>query len=208
MYKKITILIVFLPLLLFASNMGDNYILLTVQGEIEVREPFQKDWQSAFDGLNLHERMTIRSQSRSSATIRACDGSVFQLPPESQIESGELKRMTRDDVIMELTALEMQKLPKKNGTFKQQTAFVLHGSITDTMDLDNCEQYIQLEKNGALALFRQNYFAGFIIKWNRLKCAFPNLKSEKVNYALIRAYQIMDMPVRLNKLVQELEIEK
>ncbi len=52
-------------------------------------------------------------------------------------------------------------------------------------------------------MFEQGYFAGFILKWNRLVSAFPDFVSEPVEAALIKAYEEMEMPLRTQQAVEQ-----
>jgi len=141
------------------------------------------------------------------AKIETYDGSVFHLPANAQIEIRDLKKMTRNDVIMELTALELQKLPPKKQSDEKNTAFILHGSLQDSMTTKEKQHYIFIETNGALSLFEQGYVAGFIIKWNRLLNTFPKVSSKTAIRALIKAYEIMAMPARLDNIMRKHEMD-
>lgn len=182
-------------------------VVLSVSGDIQVRQANQLDWQPVNEGFTLNVRETIRGVTGSSARISTFEDRVFVLLGSSQIEVRELQKLNRDDVVMELTALEMQKLPvKMESPNNRQSAFVLHGSLPSEMEKSKVDkpkaEYIQLEKQGAISLFEQGFIGGYIIKWNRLVSLFPNIRSEKEEAALIKAYQEMKMPFRMRQAIQ------
>jgi len=200
---KIILLILIGISQLFSTPLEQACVVLSFQGEIEVREPYQKEWKPVPVGAILEDRETIRSQNNSSAKIKTFDGSFFSLPANAQIEIGELKKLDKNDVIMELTILEVQKLPQHVEPSKRNNAFILHGSLPDSVNAQDIQNYVSMETNGALALFNQGYISGFIIKWNKLITIYPNIKSEQAEAALIKAYKLMDMPARLKELTDQ-----
>lgn len=200
---KILLLFFILASELFSAPLEQACVVLSFQGEIEVREPYQKDWKPVPIGAILEDRETIRCQNNSSAKIKTFDGSFFTLPANAQIEIGELKKLDKNDVIMELTILEVQKLPQQVEPSKRNNAFILHGSLPDSVNVEEIQNYVSMETNGALALFNQGFISGFIIKWNKLTTIYPNVSSEKTKAALIKACKLMDMPARLKELTDK-----
>jgi hypothetical protein len=184
---------------LFSSN-PKSCIVLSVTGEIEIRAPYQTEWKQATEDFSLTDRTTIRSYRNSAAKIKTYNGDIFTLPSSAQIEIQQLHKLNRNEVVLELTALDLQRLPLQSGQNKDSEAFILHGAIQDKENNDESQKYISLELNGALALFEQGFISGFIIKWKKLLNAFPNIKSENVQKALGESYKIMKMPKRLNEI--------
>ncbi|MGH7596968.1 MAG: hypothetical protein ACREOI_11490 [bacterium] len=182
------------------------WVLMTVSGEVQARGANELDWVRAESGRVLHERETLRCGKAATAQIKTAGDKVFILPENAQIEIRELRPFNREQVVLELTALEMQKLPaKKDSTKRQSNAFILHGALPDSagkQDDPGTLEYMRCEERGALALFAQGYFAGFILKWNRLANLFPACASEPAEAALIKAYQIMGMPFRMQQAQQ------
>jgi hypothetical protein len=203
--KAILILFFILPCTLFSTETGDVCILLSIHDKVDIREPYQKEWKTASNISILKDLMTVKSGSNSYAKIKTYDGSIFLLPPDAQIEIRELKKITRDELVSELTALDLQKLPAKKKSTNTHNAFVLHGFLKDSADAGSLKKYIKFEEKGALSLFEQGYISGFVIKSNRLKYAFPKYSSKKLETALIKAYKIMEMPARMNELIQLLK---
>jgi hypothetical protein len=180
--------------------------LLSVTGDIQVRRANALAWEPATVDRELAERETIRSGEASTARLLTFDGSVFTLPPNTQFEIHELRRMSRNEIVLELTAIELQKLPVRKVSPEQpQNVFILHGAMPDSAqphEMSESRDYIQREERGALALFAQDYLAGFVLKWNRLLSAFPEHASQPAEIALIRAYRHLDMPFRLQQALK------
>lgn len=166
--------------------------VLNFEGNVEFREPHQNDWQPASKGLVLEDKTTLRSYA-GSAKIRDYSGKEFILPASAQIVVNELMPLSRNDIIRELTAMELQKLPAEKKS-SSQNGFVLHGSEPAPANREALDAYFQLEENGAYSLYSQGYMAGFILKWNRLKTLMPQATSERIETALTDAYQKMQMP--------------
>jgi hypothetical protein len=182
------------------SASPQNCVIRSLIGQIEMREPYQTEWKQATENVILADRTTIRSYHNSSAQIKTYTDDVFTLPSNAQIEIQELRQLDRNQIVLELTALDLQKLPAKADSIKDNTAFILHGSLMDKVNDEASQNYISLEISGAMALFDQGYIAGFIIKWHKLSHAFSNIKSEKGEQALAEAYRIMNMPARLKEI--------
>ena len=182
---------------LFPSN-PKSCSILSVSGNIELRAPYRTEWERATEDFILTDRTTIRSGKNSTAKLETYNGDVFTLPPNAQIEIQQLRKLNRNEVVLELTALDLQKLPAQPGTEQNSEAFILHGAIQKEEKNDESQKYISLEINGALALFEQGFIPGFILKWNKLLYAFPSVKSEKAQNALTESYKKMNMPKRLN----------
>lgn len=197
-------LIIFVTGIANVASAGDNSCqLLSVNGEIQVRRSNTLAWEPAtVEGL-LEARETVRSGDASTARLLTFDGSIFTLPPNTQFEIHELRRMSRDELVLELTALDLQKLPvRKFAPENQPGAFILHGELPDSAgqrEGSKSGDYIQCEERSALALFAQGYLTGFVLKWNRLLSAFPEHTSQPAEIALIQAYKQLDMPFRLQQ---------
>ncbi len=197
--------ILLIHLNLYINAQSQNCVVLDVRGEVKIRPVNESEWAAVSEGRILENRETIRSGSLATARIAAFDGSIFQLSENAQIEPRELQHRDRNEIVMELTALELLKLPSQQKRPNlNQSAFVLHGTLPDSGSWGSkkeLEIYLQLEKQGAMALYEQGFIAGFIIKWNRLASIFPEARSERAEAALIKAYAKMDMPYRMRKAI-------
>lgn len=182
------------------------WVLTAVSGDVQVRGANELDWVRAESGRILQDRETLRCGKAATAQIKAAGGKVFVLPEKAQIEIRELRSFNREQVVLELTALEMQKLPaKKDSTPKPASAFILHGILPDSAGKEGDPgilEYIRREERGALALFAQGYLAGFILKWNRLTSLFPACASEPAEAAMVKSYQALEMPFRMQQAQQ------
>ena len=106
------------------------WALMTVSGDVQVRGANELDWVRAENGRVLHARETLRCGKAATAQIKAAGGKVFVLPENAQFEIRELRPFNREQVVLELTALELQKLPAKKGsTPKPASTFILHGAF-------------------------------------------------------------------------------
>jgi hypothetical protein len=202
-----TILILLAGFISAALPQEKPEVLAAVSGEVHVRGPNELTWARAESGRILRERETLRCGKAATAQIKIAGGKVFVLPENAQIEIRELRAFNREQVVLELTALELQKLPaKKDSAKRPSSAFILHGALSDSAEQKDDRsrlEYIRCEERGALALFEQGYLAGFILKWNRLVGAFPAVASEAAEAALIKAYEAMEMPLRMQQAQQK-----
>ena len=181
----------------FAAVAGDRCQLVSFQGRIEMRSGFEDQWISVTENQLLETRVTVRTGSKSGAVLQSFDGSVFRLPENAQIEMEDLKKKTRNEVIMALTALELQKLPGSRDQEKPAQAFVLHGALPVPESPEARDAYLFLEENGAVALYDQGFVSGFILKWNRLHYQFPDVVLSRADILIESAYEQMEMPGRL-----------
>ncbi len=129
--KHILILTLSLPFSIIAQEQRCR--LISVMGEVQVRGANELSWEVAAGDRIFQNRETIRSGKASTAKIQAFDESVFVLPENAQIEIRELQRLSRDQVVLELTALAMQKLPVRKDSLKgQSSAYILHGASPES----------------------------------------------------------------------------
>lgn len=179
----------------------------SIAGDVEVREANQTAWKPLNESRTLKERETIRTGRGGTAKINSFNGEVFTLPESAQIEVRDLRRLSRNDIVMELTGIELQRLPaSKDAPILNQTSFVLHGSQptkTENVKTDEFAAYVNRQITGMLSLFKQGFVAGFIIKWNRFANANPEVTSEEVEAILIRAYKSFKMPFRMKEAAQQ-----
>jgi hypothetical protein len=197
-------ILLFIPTIMFALE-SDYVVVLSIQNQVEIRQPFEQAWQKASIGTLLKDRETIKCGASSYTKLKAYDGRIFTLGPYSQIETRDLIKLDQNDLVMELTALELQKLPKEKGKLEKPEAFILHGSADDLEKSKSVEleRYVKLEQNGALALYLQNFVPGFILKYNRFSFNCPNFKSQKLDKALMESLKKMNLTARLNKLLAQ-----
>ena len=203
--------ILIIPIVWFAclaSAQEKPCVLISVSGNTEVRGENELNWEPAQNGRIFKERETIRTAGAATARIQTSEGEVFVLSNDAQIEARDLRKLGRDEVVMELTAMALQHLPsgKDTASFREKpSAFILHGNLPENRESQaskESQSYLKNEERGALALFEQSYFAGFILKWNRLLNAFPEFASEPVEAALIQAYDKMGMPLRKQQALE------
>jgi hypothetical protein len=206
---KAWILFALIPTLLVALE-SEYVVVLSTQNQVKVRQPFEEHWQKASAGMVLKNRETIKSNSSSYARLKSYDGRVFKLAANSQIEARDLKNFDRNELVMELTAIELQRLPKDYEKPKKPEVFILHGALVDSQQTDSTEleRYFEFEKNGAMALYSQNFIPGFILKWSRLTSTFPELKNQRLDSALFKSFEKMNMPTRMKKLIEKNEYLK
>jgi len=199
------ILVVLLPTaLLFAAE--DDCVVQSLEGGVQIREPFQNDWVTARQGIVLKDHTTIRSLRNGRARIRAYSGESFVLPPAAQIEARDLRQLSREDLMMELTAIEMQKLPQRNEQTRPESALVLHGRVNETKDLESIrKEFVDLETNGARSLYHQGFISGFIVKVNRLMIQFPEEQFLGLATEVIEAYDFLQMPARKQAFLERMK---
>lgn len=202
--------ICFMVVMLLSASVGaeENCHLLAFEGDVVIRKPFVNQFEAPAQGMALEDKMVLNASSRSEASIRTYDGSVFVLRGNAQIEVDELRKRDRNDLLMQLTGLEIQQLPDKNANTTYQTAFVLHGEASEEPVVRSDEKitrYIEQETNGARTLYEQGYVSGFIIKWTRLLMVFPDLSNPEMDDLILKAYDQMNMPFRKQKYLERLK---
>ncbi len=175
-----------------------DWRVLTSTGVVQMRAESALAWSEVKTGHTLQLKTTLRSGKNSNARLQNAEGKIFVLPGHAQIVAHELQQYTREEVVLALTALELQRLPTRGApTQSPKSAFILHGAAPDSATSNMlADKYIQQEERGAFALFEQGYLGGFILKWNRLTHLFPAISSERAESALIEAYTALGMPLR------------
>lgn len=181
------------------AEESGQYLLLSSTGIIKIRNPFDIEWTNVQPGAILQERTMLRSNSNSQARIKTPDGRFFTLPQNSQVEIQDLKKRDKYQLMLELTALELQRLPTKKDISPATNPYILHGEDITTISQADI-QYIQREEKGAIALFEQGFISGFILKANRMITFFPGYNLSQLKKFLMTAYQMMGMTFHLEKL--------
>lgn len=188
-----------------AAAQEKGFRIDNLGGDIRYRTAFATEWIIIQKNTILQEHDMIRSGPGASANIHGPDNAIFRFPEMAQIEMRELLPMTRNELVMALTALEILELPGKAEKPQNQSAFILHGKrLSDSIHTEKgFFEYVKLEENGALALFEQRFLSGFIFKCNKLKRLYPEFQLKDLQLALIKAYDEMEMPFRKEKELQD-----
>jgi len=187
-----------------AGRAGDPVIIKSCKGEVQWRERTARNWQRATANLTLPKSAAIRTMQNGRVVLRTYYGIEFSLPENAELDTYELSPFSREELVMELTALELQSLPeKKNNPMDESTDFVLHGAMSDSGQSSETMAFRKRQMNGLLALYKQGFYAGFILKYYQLELLFPDLNDPALRQALLVSFEKMNMPARYQRLLQE-----
>lgn len=199
---KATILIFLLSTIVLAQK-SRYVVILSLEDKVVVREAYSDEWKDAFVGMVLDNREAIKCGASSSAKLKSHDGRIFTLPANAQINVDELENLDRYQLVMHLTALELQKLPRKKNTPERPDAFIVHGKIANEQNgFGKVRRYIELEENGARALYSQKFIPGFILKWSSFSSFFPEHRNSELDNALIDSFEKMNLPTRKKEFMR------
>lgn len=168
---SLVVALIFLPHTAFTQNRVE---ILNMEGDVKIRRGLDEQWQQAQQGMLLEEIDTILTGDDGSAVLRLKNGSMFKLSQNSTVDINDLREITEKELFLFLMSdkikkieMDSQKTPLRIGNVS-----VVHGEDkampeSKTEGSRNTQMFVQ-EKNGAKAMFEQNYYSNTIVKLHKI----------------------------------------
>ncbi|MCG8608601.1 hypothetical protein MJD09_26895 [bacterium] len=187
----VTCLLVFAQISLAWSSVR----IKSLAGEVKVRRGVEETWHPVSTGARLEEIDSILTGEAGEVVLELASGDDFHLGSNAILDVADLRKITEQDLFLLLMSRKIQKMEQREKKTKLRIGRVnvVHGELrTDSSrastDVDDATW--EKEKNGALALYGQNYTTNSILKLSNILARYPNLEDcGEVQLYLGRAYE-------------------
>ncbi len=174
--------------------------IVRISGEVTVRRGVEESWQPLSLGILIKDVDTILTGEKGEVVLELEDGQTFTLGPNSILDIADLRRITERQLFLYLVKEKMSRVEKHNQKTELRLGkvSVVHGENRDTAAVDS--SYLPAESwtpviNGALALYRQEYYRNAIIKLNKiLDGGLPEERQCEVYSYLGRSFEAINKP--------------
>ncbi|MFQ5753521.1 MAG: hypothetical protein ACE5HI_16145 [bacterium] len=201
MFKKIiygAIVVFMLTKFVWAAS---TVRIKSISGEVQIRRGVEETWHPASAGTWLEEIDTILTGERAEVILEIEPGKIFRLGGHAILDIADLRKITEQELFLSLMAKKVQKIERSAQKTKLRIGKVnvVHGALKkDSLDRaeNNGEsEGWKLEKNGALALFQQNYIPNAILKMNNIFTKYLIVNDcGEIHYYLGEAFETLHKP--------------
>ncbi len=179
MIKKIGLLILLLQLhqLLFASM---KVKIINVNGEVKIRRGVEEQWLTAVPGMLLEEIDSIQSGKNGAVTLEINSGEMIRLSNETQIDIGDLRKISEQEMMLFLMSNKIQKIEPntQKRPLRVGSVSVVHGSKTAEAKASSenlTADVLKRETNGVKALFSYCYYTNAVIKIHKMLAKYNTI---------------------------------
>lgn len=171
--------------------------IVKVSGDVQVRRGVEETWQPAAADLLLEDIDTIWAGGTGAATLETDAGGNFVMGPNTMLDIVDLKKITKQELFLYLTALKVQKItpPDEKPRLRIGNVSVVHGESKAETGADSSQAsgYWLQEKNGARALYEQKYYPNAVIKYHKLLDVYQNQSDcGELHFFLARALESLE----------------
>ncbi len=199
--SKIKIIHLLIPLALFLMQTASamEVKISRLSGEVQVRRGLDETWQPVSLGIFIKEVDTILTGEKGEVVLDLGNGVTFTLGPNSILDVSDLRKITERQLFLYLVKEKVNRVEKhqQKTELRLGKVSVVHGANLDTAGTTPVvtpESWTPVV-NGALALFRQDYYPNAIIKFHKiLDSGLPEQRRCEVFFYLGRAFEAMSRP--------------
>lgn len=172
----------------------------STSGDVKIRRGVEETWHPASAGTELEEIDSILTGEAGQVVLELTGGGTFRLNHNAILDIADLRRLTEKELFLVLMSRKIQKMERREQKTKLRIGRVnvVHGELKTASEGDGPEgsnSMWQLEKNGALALYGQNYTTNSILKLNNIISKYPSREDcGEVPYHLGKALEILNKP--------------
>ena len=175
---------IFLAILILANVSqltwaGTKVKIAKASGEVRIRRGVEETWQPASAGTRLDEIDSILTGEGARVILETREGKVFELGSNSILDIADLRRISEHELFLFLISEKINQIePRKKKTkLRIGNVNVVHGELkSDHKNTGKpANEFWVFEKNGAKALFAQDYITNAVLKLNKILLRYPNL---------------------------------
>ncbi len=148
-------------------------------GEVKIRRGVEETWHPASAGTRLDEIDSILTGEGASVVLETPDGKTFELGSNSILDIADLRRISERELFLFLMSKKINQIvPRQEKTkLRIGNVNVVHGELkSDSQNTSKSGNELWVfEKNGAKALFAQDYTTNAVLKLNKILLKYPNL---------------------------------
>lgn len=180
--------------------------IVSVTGQVKVREGLDENWIPAREGMQLKIVDTILSESEARAVIDIPGKGRFVIGGNTLLDIGDLREISEKEMFLFLMSQKVKKMSPSDGKteLKIGNVSVVHGEDRGKTDATTTDQRKNLrreqEKNGAEALYSHHYFTNAVVKLTNIILRYPGINDcGEVYFFLGKAFEA------LNKIGQAMD---
>jgi len=148
-------------------------------GEVNIRRGVEETWHPASAGTRLDEIDSILTGEGASVVLETPDGKTFELGSNSILDIADLRRISERELFLFLMSKKINQIEPRHEKTKLRigNVNVVHGELkSNPQNTGNSVNELWVfEKNGAKALFAQDYTTNAVLKLNKILLKYPNL---------------------------------
>ena len=148
-------------------------------GEVKIRRGVEETWHPASAGTHLDEIDSILTGEGARVVLDVQDGATFELGSNSILDIADLRRISERELFLFLMSKKINQIEPRQERTKLRigNVNVVHGELkSDPQNTVNpANELWVFEKNGAKALFAQDYTTNAVLKLNKVLLKYPNL---------------------------------
>lgn len=175
--------------------------IIALAGDVKIRRGLDEHWQTASNAVTLENIDTILTGEAGEVTLKMENGDKFTLGSNSILDIADLREITERELFLYLMSQKIDKIGPREGKTKLKIGRVnvVHGELkSDSAKLnsqpDQRTDWL-LEKNGARALFGQNYTTNAIFKFNKILLKYPDITGcGELNFHIGQAFEKLNKP--------------
>ena len=171
-----------------------------ISGDVKIRRGVEESWFPAGPGTWLDEIDSILT-GEGQAVLEVEDGKTFRLGSNAILDIADLRRITEQELFLLLMSKKIQNMESRQEKTRLRIGDinVLHGEQkTDSLvgaESGGISRLWELEKNGARALYLQDYKANAILKWDKILAKYPQRDDcGEVHFYLGKAFEDLEKP--------------
>jgi len=180
---------------------GNEKVALTmITGDVKIRRGLDEEWRPASSGTILDTIDSILT-GEGEAVLELPDGRTFRISSQTILDIADLRLITEQELFLLLMSDKIQKMPKRSDKTKLEIGDinVVHGSSQQDAATqkkeDSKRELWQMEKNGVIALYNQDFTPNAILKINNILAKYPEIEDCGEIYSYLgNSFEKLDKP--------------
>ncbi|MFZ5514991.1 MAG: hypothetical protein ACOY90_00025 [Candidatus Zhuqueibacterota bacterium] len=173
--------------------------IVRLSGAVNVRPGVEETWQPAAPGQILEEIDTIITGPDGRVELLTHDGKTFTLYSNSSLDVLDIRHITEKELFLFLMSKKVERIePRKEKTqLKVGNVSVVHGeartrneeAASPASDSDKWAW----EKNGARALYDQQFYPNTIVKLHKILGKYPDIEDcGEIHFYLGKSFEALN----------------
>ena len=195
---------IFLAILILVSFGQVTWAVTKVKiakasGEVKIRRGVEETWQTASAGTRLDEIDSILTGEGARVVLEIHEGKTFELGSNSILDIADLRRISERELFLFLMSKKINQIEPRHEKTKLRigNVNVVHGELkSNPQNTGNSVNELWVfEKNGAKALFAQDYTTNAVLKLNKILLKYPNLNDcGEIHSYLAKSFEKLNKP--------------
>jgi len=173
--------------------------IVRLTGAVNVRPGVEETWQPAAPGQILHEIDTIITGADGRVELLTHDGKTFTLHSNASLDVLDLRHITEKELFLFLMSKKVERIePRKEKTrLKVGNVSVVHGEARSQNEAvaspESDSAKWTREKNGARALYEQQFYPNTIVKFHKILAKYPDIEDcGEIHFYLGKSFEALN----------------